>query len=327
MSYDLIVRGDGDRAVAVAEIRALPDAQRFEVTPADGAKAEGSLAVVCMNGDDEACAQFARALWVWTKQRGHALFDPQRGKPVSSVTQLPWPAPAGRGKALEARFAHLLRSELAAFGFSLRGRKMVARDLGPIEQGLELVSLSGGRFTITVWWRVVVGAEPGSAGYTGATRIDRLRGDGKDYLVAKLEQSFARMRADVMDHALPHLERYRSPASLLRATASGELAMHDAFGADEGWQLFHRAMCLAHDGRTDEAVADLQRLIDEHSEPHHLRHARRMRAEGQEEFALQAEELHAKDIAAGRRGWIEARGDRAKRHLDALRATGRLAPE
>ena len=79
--------------------------------------------------------------------------------------------------------------------------------------------------------------------YTGCKHIVRLWGEQVDYTLSDLDSSFARASAEVMAHALPYLERYRTLEALIEGTESGAVSLTDAFGSDPGWQLYKRGLC------------------------------------------------------------------------------------
>lgn len=227
-------------------------------------------------------------------------------------------------RSLKALTKELFAGPLAERGFVAESPRFVARTDAFTQQGVELLPPRSGRFQVNLWWRFRLGPPRlFGPGYAGAQRLDRLidPNDGTGYAASGevMERSFARFTRDLLGPGMALLEHFRSPESALAAVEGGILGPELAFGGDGGWMRYRRGLCLLHVGRTAEGLADLTELVEDWSEHFLLEHARKMRAEGKEAFAREAEARYEAERARGERWWGDDRKDAAIEVIAAAR--------
>ena len=293
VSYDLIVRSTGESSAEISGALELPGAIAFESSQTERG------VTFFLNGSDAEIAAFVHHLLLWARRTNHVVDDPQRGDALTRLGQLDWLIPSVKGKTLATRLKNLAKDRLAAHGFEFQKPRTLERRVDVLRQGFEFLPARGDRLSVNVFWSLELGAELNPGSYTAVARLDQLGPDASGPA-----ESFAQAVAQLFDHGLPHLDRYASAGTLLDAVEAGELEVAAAFGPSVGWQVYYRALCLHHVGRVAEGIAAMRDLVANHSLHPFQEHAKRMRAEGREDFAAQAEADFAKLEASGR-SWLQ----------------------
>ena len=313
MSYDLTIKPRSPRThVDTDALSSVPGVSTFE------SHASQDSTTLNLNGDDAAIAHCVHHLLLWAADSDHLVFDPQRRRALQEVGELKWLKPSIAGKTTATQLKNLVKQRLGYHGFAVHKPRRVERQIGALRQGLEFLPPSRGRQAVNVYWVLTLGRVFVEGAYTASTRLARLVPEG---VVAPKTVTFDHIVTQVLNHALPYLDRHNTVQRILQANDAGTLSDTAAFGPSSDWQVYYRALCQHHVGRTAEAIATMQSLIDNHSLHPLQRHANQMRADGKAEFAQQAERDFQKVVQSGK-SWLQ--NDR-KLYAEELVATWRAS--